>query len=154
MLRAAGGGLRSPKVGDWGQVIHTRFSKQMRFLLHCIGGPIPLPSQAMQPLDHLSLNLFIVVCEEGTIARAGERAFMAPSAVSKRISDIEARFGTALLKRSKRGVEPTPAGLALLRHARGNHSMGAAGFSCDRDFDLRGLRGFFSGRLPGLSCQR
>jgi hypothetical protein len=53
---------------------------------------------AMQPLDHLSLHLFIVVCE------AGERAFMAPSAVSKRISDIEARFGTALFKRSKRGV--------------------------------------------------
>ncbi|MEX0295798.1 LysR family transcriptional regulator [Pseudomonas putida] len=66
----------------------------------------------MQPLDHLSLHLFIVVCEEGTIARAGERAFMAPSAVSKRISDIEARFGTTLFKRSKRGVEPTPAGFA------------------------------------------
>ena len=74
MLRAAGGGLRSPKVGDWGQVIHTRFSKQMRFLLHCIGGPIPLPSQAMQPLDHLSLNLFIVVCEEGTIWSVGSFA--------------------------------------------------------------------------------
>jgi DNA-binding transcriptional LysR family regulator len=72
----------------------------------------------MQHLDHLSLHLFILVCEEGTIASASERAFMAPSAVSKRISDIEARFGTALLKRSKRGVEPTPAGLALLRHAR------------------------------------
>jgi DNA-binding transcriptional LysR family regulator len=79
----------------------------------------PYPDTAMQPLDHLSLHLFIVVCEEGTIARAGERAFMAPSAVSKRISDIEARFGTTLFKRSKRGVEPTPAGLALLRHARG-----------------------------------
>jgi DNA-binding transcriptional LysR family regulator len=72
----------------------------------------------MQHLDHLSLHLFILVCEEGTIARASERAFMAPSAVSKRISDIEARFGTPLLNRSKRGVEPTPAGLALLRHAR------------------------------------
>ncbi|SMF65536.1 MULTISPECIES: LysR family transcriptional regulator [unclassified Pseudomonas] len=72
----------------------------------------------MQHLDHLSLHLFILVCEEGTIASASERAFMAPSAVSKRISDIEARFGTRLLKRSKRGVEPTPAGLALLRHAR------------------------------------
>ncbi|KMM85596.1 DNA-binding transcriptional regulator, LysR family [Pseudomonas taetrolens] len=71
-----------------------------------------------QPLDHLSLYLFILVCDEGTIARAGERAFIAPSAVSKRISDIEARFGTPLLKRSKRGVEPTPAGQALLRHAR------------------------------------
>ncbi|AZF15299.1 LysR family transcriptional regulator [Pseudomonas sp. R3-18-08] len=72
----------------------------------------------MQHLDHLSLHLFILVCEEGTIARASERAFIAPSAVSKRISDIEARFGTPLLNRSKRGVEPTPAGLALLRHAR------------------------------------
>ncbi|CDF93954.1 MULTISPECIES: LysR family transcriptional regulator [unclassified Pseudomonas] len=71
-----------------------------------------------QHLDHLSLHLFILVCEEGTIARASERAFIAPSAVSKRLSDIEARFGTSLLKRSKRGVEPTPAGLALLRHAR------------------------------------
>lgn len=40
---------------------------------------------------------------------------MAPSAVSKRISDIEVRFGTPLLSRSKRGVEPTPAGMALLR---------------------------------------
>jgi DNA-binding transcriptional LysR family regulator len=72
----------------------------------------------MQHLDHLSLHLFILVCEEGTIARASERAFMAPSAVSKRISDIEVRFGTPLLSRSKRGVEPTPAGMALLRHAR------------------------------------
>jgi DNA-binding transcriptional LysR family regulator len=72
----------------------------------------------MQHLDHLSLHLFILVCEEGTIARASERAFIAPSAVSKRISDIETRFGTPLLKRSKRGVEPTPAGMALLRHAR------------------------------------
>jgi len=71
----------------------------------------------MQYLDHLSLRLFILVCEEGTIARASARAFIAPSAVSKRLSDIEARFGTPLLKRSKRGVEPTPAGQALLRHA-------------------------------------
>lgn len=70
----------------------------------------------MQHLDHLSLLLFILVYEEGTIARASERAFMAPSAVSKRISDIEVRFGTPLLSRSKRGVEPIPAGMALLRH--------------------------------------
>lgn len=72
----------------------------------------------MQHLDHLSLHLSILVCEEGTIARASQRAFIAPSAVSKRISNLETRFGTPLLKRSKRGVAPTPAGLALLRHAR------------------------------------
>lgn len=72
----------------------------------------------MQPLDHYSLYLFVLVCEEGTISGASERAFIATSAVSKRISDIEARYGIPLLKRSKRGVEPTPAGQALLRHAR------------------------------------
>lgn len=72
----------------------------------------------MQHLDYFSLHLFILVCEERTIGRASERAFIAPSAASKRISDIEQRFGTVLLKRSKRGVEPTSAGLALLRHAR------------------------------------
>jgi DNA-binding transcriptional LysR family regulator len=72
----------------------------------------------MQHLDYFSLYLFILVCEEGTIGRASERAFIAASAASKRLSDIEQRFGTVLLKRSKRGVEPTSAGLALLRHAR------------------------------------
>ncbi|MFJ4131431.1 LysR family transcriptional regulator [Pseudomonas cyclaminis] len=38
--------------------------------------------------------------------------------VSKRISDIEVRLGTPLLKRGERGLEPTPAGLAVLRYAR------------------------------------
>ncbi len=33
----------------------------------------------MQHLDHLSLHVFILLCEEGTIARAGERAFISRS---------------------------------------------------------------------------
>lgn len=73
---------------------------------------------SMWHIDPVSLRLFIAVCEEGTIARASEREFMAPSAVSKRIADIEAMVGTPMLLRSKRGVVPTPAGQALLRHAR------------------------------------
>ncbi|MGO4814924.1 LysR substrate-binding domain-containing protein [Cupriavidus sp. 2MCAB6] len=72
----------------------------------------------MWQIDPTSLRLFIAVCEEGTIARASEREFIAPSAVSKRISDIEDGFRTPLLVRSQRGVTPTPAGEALLRHAR------------------------------------
>ncbi|MCG4454900.1 LysR family transcriptional regulator [Pseudomonas sp. MMS21-TM103] len=72
----------------------------------------------MWHVDPVSLRLFIAVCEEGTIAHASEREFIAPSAVSKRIADIEATFGTPMLIRSKRGVTPTPAGQALLRHAR------------------------------------
>jgi DNA-binding transcriptional LysR family regulator len=62
--------------------------------------------------------LFIAVCEEGTIARAAEREFIAPSAVSKRLADLEALVDVALLSRSQRGVRATAAGEALLRHAR------------------------------------
>jgi DNA-binding transcriptional LysR family regulator len=72
----------------------------------------------MWHIDPVSLRLFIAVCEEGTITKASEREFIAPSAVSKRIADIEAYIGTPMLVRSKKGVVPTSAGQALLRHAR------------------------------------
>lgn len=73
---------------------------------------------AMHHADPQSLRLFIAVCECGTIARAAEREFIAPSALSKRIADLEESLGVALLTRSQRGVSPTPAGEALLEHAR------------------------------------
>jgi len=72
----------------------------------------------MWQIDQVTLRLFIAVCEEGTIARAAEREFIAPSAVSKRIADLEALVDVALLSRSQRGVRATAAGEALLRHAR------------------------------------
>lgn len=72
----------------------------------------------MWHLDQLTLRLFIAVCEEGSIARAAEREFIAASAVSKRLADLEALMHVELLSRSQRGVRPTAAGTALLRHAR------------------------------------
>jgi len=72
----------------------------------------------MQYADPQSLRLFIAVCECGTIARAAEREFIAPSALSKRIADLEDALGVTLLIRSQRGVSPTPAGEDLLEHAR------------------------------------
>jgi DNA-binding transcriptional LysR family regulator len=68
--------------------------------------------------DLLSLRLFVAVCEETTIARAAEREAIAPSAISKRIAEIEDLAGVKLLERGARGVTPTPAGEALLHHAR------------------------------------
>lgn len=68
--------------------------------------------------DPVSLRLFIAVCEEGSIARASEREGMAAAAVSKRVADMERGLGTQLLIRSSRGVNPTPAGDILLRHAK------------------------------------
>ena len=69
-------------------------------------------------IDLTSLQLFVAVCELGSIGRAAEREFIAASAVSKRLSDLEVALDTALLYRHSRGVTLTPAGESLLHHAR------------------------------------
>ncbi len=72
----------------------------------------------MRSFDPVSLRLFIAVCEERNIATAARREAIVPSAVSKRISQMEAEAGVALLERGRRGVSPTPAGETLWRYAR------------------------------------
>jgi len=69
-------------------------------------------------LDPVSLQLFLAVVESGTIAGCAERKHLAASAVSKRMSDLEALFDTQLLARTNKGVEPTEAGIGLLNLAR------------------------------------
>jgi DNA-binding transcriptional LysR family regulator len=69
-------------------------------------------------IDLTSLQLFVAVCELGSIGKAAEREFIAASAVSKRLSDLEAALGITLLYRHTRGVDLTPAGESLLHHAR------------------------------------
>ena len=56
--------------------------------------------------------------ECGSIGRAAEQEFIAASAASKRIADLELAVGTPLFYRRARGVELTPAGQTLLHHAR------------------------------------
>jgi DNA-binding transcriptional LysR family regulator len=68
--------------------------------------------------DPVTLRMFIAVCEERNIARAAQRESIVASAISKRVAAIEEEVGVTLLKRGRRGIEPTPAGEALLRQAR------------------------------------
>lgn len=93
-----------------------------------------------RPLDPISLQLFVAVCEEGSIARAAERESLVASALSKRIGALEAEIGTPLLVRRRRGIEPTPAGTALL--ARSREILG----DLDR---LRGELGAFGQGIQG-----
>lgn len=72
----------------------------------------------MRDLDITTLRLFISVCETGNIARAGQRANIVGSAISKRLAQLEDTVGAKLLTRKRRGVEPTEAGETLLEHAR------------------------------------
>ena len=81
--------------------------------------PLGMLKTAMaRSLDTVSLQLFVAVCEEGSLARAAEREAMVASALSKRMAALEAELGVGLLVRRRRGVEPTSAGQALLAGAR------------------------------------
>lgn len=73
----------------------------------------------MRDLDLITLRLFVAVCDSGTIAHAAAQASMVGSAVSKRMTQLEAQLGTQLLVRRRYGVTPTGAGETLLEHARG-----------------------------------
>jgi DNA-binding transcriptional LysR family regulator len=74
-------------------------------------------------IDPYSLELFISVIEEGSIARAASRSHIAPSALSRRIADLEAAIGVALLIRSPSGVQPTEAGRHAYASARSIHGQ-------------------------------
>ncbi|MFC3127306.1 LysR substrate-binding domain-containing protein [Pseudoroseomonas globiformis] len=68
--------------------------------------------------DLVTLDLFMAVAEDGSIAATATRRNIAASAVSRRLQELELDMDTALLQRHARGVSLTPAGEALLRHAR------------------------------------
>ena len=94
----------------------------------------------MRDLDLTTLRLFVGVCEAGNIARAGEKANIVGSAISKRLALLEHQVGTALLVRRRHGVEPTAAGHTLLEHARGMLDS-AARIERDMESYTAGARG-------------
>lgn len=69
--------------------------------------------------DLTTLNLVLAIADTRSITRGAERESLALAAASKRLSDLETRLGVALFERHARGVRPTAAGRALLRHVRG-----------------------------------
>ncbi|WP_415788983.1 LysR family transcriptional regulator [Bordetella tumulicola] len=77
----------------------------------------PIPSLS-RDLDPISLRLFVAALEEGSLARAAARENIVPSAVSKRMSELEETLGVLLLERGVKGVQATVAGAALAIHAR------------------------------------
>ncbi len=75
-------------------------------------------SALLRRIDLTTLRLFIAVCEEKNLTRAAVREGIAASAVSKRLADFELAFGVTLFERLSKGMVLTPAGEALLHHAR------------------------------------
>jgi LysR family hca operon transcriptional activator len=97
------------------------------------------------------LRYFIAVAEEGSLTVAAERRLhTAQPSLSRQIRDLEQEVGVALLMRSARGVELTPAGKVFLDHAR----LAIAQVEAGRDAARRAARplkpvfavGFLSGQ--------
>src|SRR5262249_34381377 len=64
------------------------------------------------------LTYFVAVAEERNFTRAAERIPIAQPAISQQIRRLEAELGEHLFIRDRRGARLTPAGQALLPHAR------------------------------------
>ena len=71
----------------------------------------------MRP-DLTSLALFMRIAETKSITKAARASHIALAAASRRISQLEEQYGVQLLHRTAKGVELTPAGSAMLLHAR------------------------------------
>src|SRR5829696_5682612 len=63
------------------------------------------------------LEYFAAVARHGSFTRAAEELWLTQSALSQQIRRLEAELGVALLRRTPRGAELTPAGEALLPRA-------------------------------------
>ncbi len=63
------------------------------------------------------LRYFAAIAKHGTFSKAAEQVFVAQSALSHQLAQLEAELGTRLLHRSRRGVELTESGRVFLAHA-------------------------------------
>lgn len=72
----------------------------------------------MQHFDPVTGRLVLALARDGSIAKTAERESIAPSAISRRVADLEARLGVVLFDRSASGVSLTPAGENYAEHCR------------------------------------
>jgi DNA-binding transcriptional LysR family regulator len=63
------------------------------------------------------LEYFVAVARHGNFGRAAEAVYVSQPALSQQVRRLEAELGLALLRRTSRGVELTPAGEDLLARA-------------------------------------
>jgi DNA-binding transcriptional LysR family regulator len=70
-------------------------------------------------LQYLRVFAYIdAVARAGSIRKAAEALFITPSALDRRVQDLEAELGTELFERHARGMRLTAAGELFLHHVR------------------------------------
>jgi LysR family nitrogen assimilation transcriptional regulator len=69
-------------------------------------------------MEFRQIKYFLAIVEWGSISKAAARLFVAQSALSQQMVQLEEELGTTLLHRSPRGVSLTENGLAFYEHAK------------------------------------
>ena len=69
-------------------------------------------------MDLRQLRYFVRIVELGSMSRAALELDLVQSALSQQISRLEGELATRLLQRTRKGVQPTEAGLAFFREAQ------------------------------------
>jgi DNA-binding transcriptional LysR family regulator len=90
-------------------------------------------------MRHLKLLTHVVeIARTGSIRKAAEQLNLTPSAMNRRIQDLETEVGTPLFERRPRGVKLTTAGEMFVRYARSQ--IADADRMKSQVEELRGLR--------------
>jgi DNA-binding transcriptional LysR family regulator len=74
---------------------------------------MPWNDRTKRRLKLRDLEILMMLIETGSMGKAAVRLNISQPAVSKAISELESALGVQLVDRSRRGVVPTPYGLAL-----------------------------------------
>lgn len=112
----------------------------------------------METLDPELLRTFLAFAETGSLTRAADIVGRSPSAVTAQMQRLEGTVGDALLEQAGRGRSLTPAGEALVGHARrilaahreallslkGARADGRIALGCTQDFAESGLPSILS----------
>jgi DNA-binding transcriptional LysR family regulator len=77
----------------------------------------PAGTQGLDMLDAAKLATLRAVVDAGSFSAAARRLSLTQPAVSRQVGLLETQLGTALVRRTRQGVEPTEAGRALAGHA-------------------------------------
>lgn len=96
----------------------------------------------MKAINEKRLSYFYEAVQLGTIRSAADKLGVAPSAISRQITQLEEELSCILIERHRKGVRPTEAGELLLKYYREAAANEEACLA-----DLNALQGLKSGHI-------
>ncbi len=108
--RRIGGSAKGPRSGEPGG------SRPPGFTMRPKGCSVAAPGYNLARFDFVSIRLAVACAQTGSLTSAARTCNLVLPAASRRIRELEAALGDTLFERHSRGLAPTAAGRAFVRH--------------------------------------